>query len=205
MMDCNSQRGFTLLEVLIAISLMAVLSVLSWRALDSTARSHEQLEAGTDQTVALLRALGQLETDLAQHATGAALAVGMQKAEHSAPAIRASLEGVLPAGIQWKASELTIIRGTHEGAWQQIVWSQAGDRLTRATGTPSVGLPLPPAGHPETMLRGVQGFMLRPWLPGQGWADSATDTSLPATGLEVSIAQQSGPASHIYRKVVLLP
>jgi general secretion pathway protein J len=44
-----SERGFTLIEVMVALLLMAVMSVLSWRALDSMVRTREALTQRGEQ------------------------------------------------------------------------------------------------------------------------------------------------------------
>lgn len=196
----QAQTGFTLLEVLIALALMAVLSTLSWRALDSTARSSERLAANTDDTMALVRVLGQVESDLSHHVD-----TGTQP---PAPAsdMRSPLAAVLPAGIDWNAPQLTVLRTTHQGAWQEVIWTLNGDTLLRAAGAPSLNLPLPAAEHPDAMLTGVQRFVVRAWLPGQGWTESVSGTPpLRATGLEIAIARRHEGRDETYRKVVLLP
>ena len=65
----EQQRGFTLIEVMIAIALMAVLSVMAWRGLDSVTRANAMLEQRTDNVARLMRALDQLERDVALRAT----------------------------------------------------------------------------------------------------------------------------------------
>jgi|APCry1669192806_1035432.scaffolds.fasta_scaffold22451_2 general secretion pathway protein J len=45
----DSERGFTLIEVMVALLLMAVMSVLSWRALDSMVRTREALTQRGEQ------------------------------------------------------------------------------------------------------------------------------------------------------------
>ena len=59
-----SQQGFTLIEVMVAIMLMAVVSLIAWRGLDSVTRADQHLQASTEQTEALLRALNQLQRDV---------------------------------------------------------------------------------------------------------------------------------------------
>ncbi|EQB8447399.1 TPA: prepilin-type N-terminal cleavage/methylation domain-containing protein, partial [Pseudomonas aeruginosa] len=59
--------GFTLIEVMVAIMLMAIVSLMAWRGLDSIARASAHLEDSTEQGAALLRALNQLERDIALH------------------------------------------------------------------------------------------------------------------------------------------
>jgi len=195
-----AQGGFTLLEVLIALTLMAVLSILSWRALDSTARSSEHLEASADDTMALLRALGQVETDISHHA-GADVLPAQPPPHGPAP-----LAAVLPPGISWDAARLSILRATHSGYWQEVVWTLAGDTLVRAAGAPALSLPLPPAQESEAMLAGVRRFTVRAWLPGQGWAQSVAGSApLRAAGLEIAIVRHHGGVEETYRKVVALP
>ena len=47
------QQGFTLVELLIAITLMAVLAGLSWRGLDSLMRSRDITQAQVNKTAVL--------------------------------------------------------------------------------------------------------------------------------------------------------
>ena len=65
----RAQQGFTLIEVMVAILLMAVVSLIAWRGLDSVTRADQHLQASTEQTEALLRALNQLERDISLRAS----------------------------------------------------------------------------------------------------------------------------------------
>jgi general secretion pathway protein J len=61
--SCHS-RGFTLLELLVAVSLMAVLAVLCWRGLDSVIRARDTITASSDELRALTVTFTQMEDDL---------------------------------------------------------------------------------------------------------------------------------------------
>ncbi|WP_155515960.1 type II secretion system protein J, partial [Pseudomonas amygdali] len=62
------QSGFTLLEVMVAILLMTIVSLIAWRGLESMTRTDIQLRESTGHTESVLRALNQLERDVAMRA-----------------------------------------------------------------------------------------------------------------------------------------
>ncbi|WP_028605938.1 PulJ/GspJ family protein [Ottowia thiooxydans] len=57
-------RGFTLIEVLVALSIMAVMALLTWRGIDGMARAQESTRSYTDDVLALQAGLGQWRADL---------------------------------------------------------------------------------------------------------------------------------------------
>ncbi len=206
-----NQQGFTLIEVLVALALMALLSIISWRALDLVERSSEKLGASTDDTLALVRVLGQIQTDISRYAGTDVLASPAAEAASSdsgtgaaGPAVEAG--SLLPPGIVWAEPVLSVVRSAGDGAWQRVVWRKDGDTLRRAVAPASQALPLPEPGAGEVVLRHIKSFMVRAWVPGRGWsAVKATDLQLTATGLEIQIERQHNGADEIYRKVVPLP
>jgi len=56
--------GFTLLELLIAVTLMSVLALMSWRALDALIDARERITRAGDDLRALVVAFAQIEEDL---------------------------------------------------------------------------------------------------------------------------------------------
>jgi general secretion pathway protein J len=59
-----AQGGFTLVELLVALVIMALLALLSWRGLDGMTRVQSQTQANTDGVLALQAGLSQWQTDL---------------------------------------------------------------------------------------------------------------------------------------------
>jgi len=57
-------RGFTLIELMVAIAVMGLMALLSWRGLDGMVRAQEQTRQRADQLLVLQAALGQWGTDL---------------------------------------------------------------------------------------------------------------------------------------------
>jgi general secretion pathway protein J len=57
-------RGFTLIELMVAIGIMALMAILSWRGLDGMTRAQSQLQTRADEVLALQAGLGQWGADL---------------------------------------------------------------------------------------------------------------------------------------------
>lgn len=60
----RNQAGFTLIEMLVAIALLAMLAVLSWRGLDATIRGRDDIVSSVTQTRLLGRYFSQLQYDM---------------------------------------------------------------------------------------------------------------------------------------------
>jgi general secretion pathway protein J len=59
-------HGFTLLELLVAITVLSIVSMIAWRGLDSLVLTRERLEPEVDDIRSLLTTFGQMERDLTQ-------------------------------------------------------------------------------------------------------------------------------------------
>lgn len=59
------QRGFTLIEVLVAMMIMAMLAVMAWQGVDGIMRARNYSQARLDQTLRLNTVIAQWEQDLA--------------------------------------------------------------------------------------------------------------------------------------------
>lgn len=59
----RKRRGFTLVELLVAISILAIVAVLGWRGLDSIVRARASLTAQMETTRGMQLAFAQLQSD----------------------------------------------------------------------------------------------------------------------------------------------
>lgn len=66
--------GFTLVEMLVAISLLALLALIAWRGFDQISAQRARVDADTAATDRVMRTLAQMERDLAQRIPDALIA-----------------------------------------------------------------------------------------------------------------------------------
>jgi general secretion pathway protein J len=132
-------RGFTLVELLVALFVMAVMAALSWRGLDGMVRAKEVTEARADEVLTLQVGLQQWTADL----DAIEQLYGMKALEWNGRVLRltrrstASItDGVLVVGwtrrdvngtstwLRWQSAPVTT-RGELEQAWQRAdQWAQ---------------------------------------------------------------------------------
>jgi general secretion pathway protein J len=62
----HMQRGFTLVEVLVAIFIMAILAAMAWRGIDALIRTRDGALSSSNATLALSSAIQQWQQDLDQ-------------------------------------------------------------------------------------------------------------------------------------------
>jgi general secretion pathway protein J len=69
----HASRGFTLVELLVAITILGFIAVLGWRGLDGIIRSRSALTAQMEQTRGLQLAFAQMQSDCENLATSSLL------------------------------------------------------------------------------------------------------------------------------------
>jgi general secretion pathway protein J len=62
----HNHRGFTLVEVLVALALLALLATMAWRGVSSMAEAKQRADARVNETLRLGTVLAQWEQDLLQ-------------------------------------------------------------------------------------------------------------------------------------------
>lgn len=102
-------RGFTLVELLVSLFILALLAGLSWRGVDGIVRTRDASQERLDRQLRLQAVVAQWEADLGALQDG----------------------GVLP--LQFDGASLRLTRRTETGL-QLIVWSLRGARWMRWAG-----------------------------------------------------------------------
>ncbi len=177
----NKQQGFTLIEVMVAIMLMALVSLIAWRGLDSIGDGSERLQRASDQSATLERVLNQLQRDLELRADDR-----LANLEPPVVALRRSDGGV----------ELIRVVAQPAGALQRVRWWTRGDQLYRATSKASATWPLAAPADGVKVLDQVRRFSVRGWSADKGWRP--LDEGAVA-GVEIIVERNDGER---YRRVV---
>ena len=192
-MDRRRQSGFSLIEVIVAIMIMAIISLLSWRAIDSVSLTSRKLDAqrrdhGVAARVRPVRArrrvAGQPMQAAGQDFGGVAIRLRAAQSDLHSVELMRSMAG--PAA-----------------GWQRVLWERDGRKLLRAAGPSGDRYPLAPPGPGETVLDEVQGSTSASGCQA-GWGAFPTGDAPAATGLELIIAR--GPPGELqrYRRVYAL-
>lgn len=196
-----SQQGFTLIEVMVAIMLMALVSLIAWRGLDSVTRADQHLQASTEQTEALLRVLNQLQRDLSLRASVELNApnTAQEQADKAA-----GLAAVTVRSSDSKGFRLDVIRSAPVAGdgLQRVRWWLKGDSLYRAAAAPRQRYPLPAAKDGVVVLTGVSDLQVRVWEADKGWRQLSGNRQEEPLGLEFSLVRQTPQGMERYRQVV---
>lgn len=224
----HRQSGLTLIEVMIAILIMALLSLLAWRALDSIERADTQLKEHNENAMNLLHALQQLERDIELRATvelamlqgsgedaaGTPAAPASPANDAAAAARKPPATELLPPSLRVRRNNqlpfhFEVIRAApaQPGQWQRVQWWVKDQTLYRAAGPASPAWPLQTPGPDDkvAVLDQVKEFEIRAWEPGKGWTPlPKTSASSASTGLEISLVQRKGHNDQRFRRVIAL-
>jgi general secretion pathway protein J len=108
----HKDRGFTLVEVLVALALLALLATMSWRGVSSMAQAKQAADARVNETLRMGTVLAQWEQDLQQL--------------HSTPLVQPALafDGKTLRLVRRQSGGLQIVAwALHEARWTR--WASA--------------------------------------------------------------------------------
>jgi general secretion pathway protein J len=158
-----SQVGFTLVELLVALVIMALLALLSWRGLDGMTRVQSQTQANTDGVLALQAGLSQWQTDL------------------DALTVQTNMTGI--SGLDYDGQVLRLTRryaetgedtknATNDDSIRVVAWSQRNIEVSTSTGLVNKTQWLRWQSAPLKTRAELQAA----WLKAKDWASNATET-----------------------------
>jgi len=135
----NAVHGFTLIELMVAISILGLVAVLSWRGLDGMMRAQSATQTRADQIVATQSALGQWRADidaLVQVSTLPPLDWNGQALRMTRRSLSAPIDGLLVVGwttrkvdgqnhwLRWQSPPLRSV-GDLQNAWAKAAnWAR---------------------------------------------------------------------------------
>lgn len=184
-----AERGLTLVELLVAISVMAFVAVLGWRGLDSITRARVSLNQELEQTRGLQLAFAQLQTDCANVVDAT------------------ELEGRAP--VQMDTTGITLVRRvqaeSQPGAFQRVAYRLREGVLTREELPPVRDLARlnqdaqaapSPSMSSVRLQSDVQAMTLRVWADdGRGWRSLNSIDDKAPTSRAALMNPQSGTTS----------
>lgn len=173
------RRGFTLIELMAAVAILAVVSIMAAQVLGGAMLQRELLVRRDQDGAALMRALTMLRRDFEAVAP-------LAPADDGASPVRAALRQTTDGRVQMVRAGIVSVEGRLTQGPGVVVWALRDGVLSRAEQRGPPGIGPPGVGPPEfvAVLRGVTGFVV---TPAGLDADNSADASLPAPGYEITL------------------
>lgn len=140
----KASKGFTLIEVLVASAILALMALISWRGIDGMFRTQTALQTRSDATHTLQIGLAQWRTDLdnmvvlqgtpALDWDGRVLRITRQHSQDPQSGVQV-VAWTLGKGqwTRWQSEPLTLSDGWDE-AWKQAqIWAESAGNLSANT------------------------------------------------------------------------
>ena len=169
--------GFTLIEVLVALTIMAVMAMLTWRGIDGMARAQESTRRYTDDVLALQAGLSQWRADLD--------AMMVWPVTDGSPALSTSAS---QRSLSWDGRLLRITRasaGEPAGGLRVVAWTRRPDgQWLRWQSAPFLS----------------QNVWKAAWDNAENWSHAANELAAEGTGAQaVRVANATEWQVHYFR------
>lgn len=184
----KAQRGFTLVEVLVALLVLSIMAAMAWQGVDGIVRTRDASQRQLEQTLRLQTVLAQWQTDLA--------------------AVQDT--GAVPP-LVFDGATLRMTRGTPDGM-QVVAWSlkpEANDNAWRrwASRSATTGAALQDSWFASQQLMGSEPGQLRTvegvsqwqvyFFQGNAWSNAQSTGNVaapPAGAASGAVARQALPS-----------
>lgn len=157
-----SNLGFTLLEVLIALGIVAVISLLSWRGLEEVLRMSGRLQGVDEQLQNTIAMFNQLEKDLQT------IELGANDPQKPKDEVQLTDDGLFLLGTQ-RSGNAVQSGQSDMGQQQRLYWTWKAGQLQRSSQYVTAGEEAPIVTSEPLP---VPGLALRLWVEGIGWTQA---------------------------------
>ncbi|PKH22203.1 type II secretion system protein GspJ [Enterobacterales bacterium CwR94] len=179
----GSQRGFTLLEMMLALTIFALISLAGWQILQTMQRSQQQTREHQQQLTELARAFALIEHDL-QHALIPIEAVTQRK---STPAFQA---GNGPLVLKLTRRNWLNPQSQARSALQHVAWRIDAQQLSRVNLS---------ASSPALTFPSISKATLRFYTAGRWQTEWNASFALPEA-IEITLRVQGwGDVTRLFR------
>ena len=196
MLRSPAQAGLTLVELLVAISILAVVAVLGWRGLDGILRSRAALASEMEQVRAMQLTFAQLQRDCEQLARIPSLSGRTVLAAESSRLTLVRKVAADSQPLHLQVISYRLLDGNLTRSESVVTRNLLElDALWRAAGEGD-------AAAPVVLQSGLSAMTLRYWpgnsngwraLPPGSWTVPAANSGMPS-GLEVTLQPAGRPA-----------
>ena len=170
-------RGFTLVELLVALTILALISVLSWRGMDGVIRARDAATAMQDRTLEINASLEQLAIDL----------------RNSGPNKISVMAGPEP-GMDTMVFSRSVPDPSGAQRQVQVQWQRSEQRLNRIT-TEAGAEPFTQAALGAVQSMSVRIYSAGRWLTSEEIARSGVANVGPVTAVAVALKLKEGEIS----------
>lgn len=165
-------RGFTLVEVLVALVIMAVIAAMGWQGVAGMSRAREIGSAASDRALRLQAVVGQWEADLSQvYDSPPALQMPGLGFDGSALRLLRRSEG----GVQ------AVVWSLREGVWRRWASPVARSQAELAQAWAIAGTLQGPEPGQLLLFDGIKGWQVYFWR-GQGWSNAQSTGDVEVVG-----------------------